>query len=78
MISFDDEEGLDDGGIFVEMKNDAFPAREIVFWHTPFTDTTGWHSMTLSWKQGEDTVIVVDGSVSTVANVRDLVYLYYA
>ncbi|MFA5203689.1 MAG: PEP-CTERM sorting domain-containing protein [Lentisphaeria bacterium] len=33
-----------------------------------FTDTENWHTLSLAWKQGQDTQITVDGTTYNVAN----------
>ena len=43
-----------------------------VIWEAPLTDTTQWHSIKMSWKEGEDTLITFDGVTSKVANARAL------
>ena len=43
-----------------------------VEWEMPFDDTTQWHSMKMSWKDGEDTLITLDGVTSNIVNARTL------
>jgi hypothetical protein len=43
-----------------------------VAWTTPFTDTTDWHSLSMTWKEGEDTAITLDGVTTFVANASSL------
>ena len=38
----------------------------------PFTDTTEWHSMKLTWKEGEETVLVLDGVTTSATNEAPL------
>ena len=34
----------------------------------PFDDTTEWHSIEMSWKEGEDTIITLDGVTYRIVN----------
>jgi len=43
-----------------------------VNWSTPFTDTADWHSVRMAWKEGEDTLITLDGVTTNVANAGTL------
>ena len=43
-----------------------------VAWSTPFTDTTNYHSISVSWNQGSNTVINFDGTPYSVANACPL------
>ena len=38
----------------------------------PFTDTTEWHSLKLTWKEGEDTVFILDGVATSASNTAPL------
>ena len=33
-----------------------------------FDDTTEWHNLSMTWKEGEDTLVTLDGSTTSVAN----------
>ena len=43
-----------------------------VEWEMPFDDTTQWHSIKMSWKEGEDTLITLDGVTSNIVNAHTL------
>jgi hypothetical protein len=39
-----------------------------VGWGTPFTDTSSWHSVAVTWKEGEKTQITLDGATTDLVN----------
>ena len=41
-------------------------------WTTPFTDTNDWHSARLAWKEGQETLITLDGDTVNVPNAGTL------
>jgi len=38
----------------------------------PFSDTTSWHSLSMAWKEGEETLVTLDGATTNVTNTHVL------
>ena len=60
---------IDNGTLYGFLWNtDSYAAQFMV----PITEGTDWHSVSLTWKEGEETSLTLDGVTSTLVNTRSL------
>ena len=61
---------LEDSKLHIRLWNEA--GDYAVASDVPFDDTTQWHSVSLTWKEGEDTLLTLDGVTTNFTNEATL------